>query len=176
MFFENAARRKALAQVLDAPGCREGWLQGELFREFRDVPGFRINMRRAGSTGVPDLACGREMIGELKILGSGYQRKCITGGALRPFLVRRSEEVGRADRGALSLGNWGIIPDYFRLCDARGLASGAERLLILVADVQPGDAGDVVAALESIRFKCRSPPVEISMTRGFVRLWDVGVQ
>lgn len=76
-FFEQTIERihKPLAVVLDAAGCREGWLQGELFRAGKKL-GVCVNQRFApGQTA--DLACGDplEMLAEIKIVGAWHQPK-----------------------------------------------------------------------------------------------------
>ncbi len=166
-FFER--KKVALTEVLDAAGCREGWLQGELFREFRAMPGFMMNefLIKKGETA--DIACAKQMAGELKSIGADYSPKCITGGALRPFLKRDIPQLDSSDSD-LNLGSWGLVPDYFRLLNAP-LPPGGSRLLILVADVQKSSTGSLATALRTIDFAGTSARVELP--RGFVRIWDV---
>lgn len=47
LFFED--RRDTISNILDAGGCREGWLQGEMFLAFRSTPGFVMNEFPIGS-------------------------------------------------------------------------------------------------------------------------------
>jgi hypothetical protein len=67
------AIHEPLAVVLTASGCREGWLQGELYRAGRayDV---RVNEYSLGSRQTADLSCGDapDMLAELKIVGADY--------------------------------------------------------------------------------------------------------
>jgi hypothetical protein len=72
-----------LAVVLNAEGCREGWLQGEFYRHFRTPEnGFRVNCSYCDSRTKHDLYCERptEMAAELKVYGlSGYYTKNLCG-------------------------------------------------------------------------------------------------
>lgn len=73
----------ALAVILDASSCREGWLQGECYRHFRtDENGFEVNHRHRAA-GVPfDLYCRAPsaMVAELKVYGQwGYYNKNLHG-------------------------------------------------------------------------------------------------
>ena len=73
-FFDNI--QDALSEVLNASGCREGWLQGEFFRygAERDL---RVNEYSLGGQKRADLYCPKEprMIAEIKIIGADYQAK-----------------------------------------------------------------------------------------------------
>src|SRR5262249_32867026 len=58
-----------LSVVLEAPGCREGWLQGEFYLAGRKH-GLRVNTPRLLAAGFVDLSCDDPpMIAEIKILG-----------------------------------------------------------------------------------------------------------
>ena len=89
------------------------------------------------------------MVGELKILGGGYQPKCITGGTLKPMLGRTAP-IRPRDEEDLCLGPWGLIPDYYRLINAT-LAPATQRLLVLVADMRAVDT-DLALVLRDIHF------------------------
>lgn len=76
-----------LGVILDASGCRESWLQGELFRRSSDQD-FSVNtysyadlrgkadlegLRPGGKTGEAP------MVAELKIIGGDFAKKCLDG-------------------------------------------------------------------------------------------------
>lgn len=162
-------REEALGHVLEASGCREGWLHGELHREFRRVPGFAINHHRLFDGQTADLVVEGAMIGELKILGARYQPKVVTGGSLKAFQRAPTRTVTPLDE-ALHLGSWGLVPDYFRLLRAP-VPPSVERLLVLVADVRDDDTDSVSDALRTIEFKGEARHIKLS--RGFVRIWKL---
>lgn len=68
-----AAIREPLSVVLTASGCREGWLQGELYRAGRDHD-LRVNEYSLGNRQTADVSCGDgpEMLAEIKIVGANY--------------------------------------------------------------------------------------------------------
>lgn len=74
-FFWQAAA--PLAEVLDADGCREGWLQGELFRYGRrHGPKLSTNASVGSRRRKFDLLCKcPPMVAEIKICGGSYQTK-----------------------------------------------------------------------------------------------------
>lgn len=171
------ARGADTAEILDASACREGWIQAELFREFhraQPAAGFVVNefsYPNAPRNKADLSASSPGMVGELKVLGARYQRKVLTGraGTLEPLLQRLSRPIGPRDRQRLQLGNWGLVPDYFRLRD--GAPRGAERLLVLVGDVSTADKDAVAVALRGISF--RGTEVTVQMPRGFAKTWRV---
>ncbi len=65
-----------LSTVLAASGCREGWLQGELFRAGREHD-LRVNEYSLGNRQTADVSCGDrpDMLAEIKIVGAGYFSK-----------------------------------------------------------------------------------------------------
>ena len=77
-FFDTFFRdtRESLAVVLKASGCREGWLQGELFRAGR-ARDLRVNEFDLGDRRRADLYCpiSPRMIAEIKIIGADYYAK-----------------------------------------------------------------------------------------------------
>ena len=84
-----------LAVVLNASGCREGWLQGELYRAGRDYD-LRVNAYSLGSRQTADLSCGDgpDMLAEIKIVGADYFPK------MRGYIesdVERMRAVSNAD-------------------------------------------------------------------------------
>src|SRR4051794_207616 len=72
-----------LAIILNAEGCREGWLQGEFYRHFSTPEnGSRVNCSFCDNRVKHDLYCERptEMAAELKVYGqSGYYTKNLCG-------------------------------------------------------------------------------------------------
>ncbi|MCI0365518.1 MAG: hypothetical protein L0219_16770 [Phycisphaerales bacterium] len=93
-FFADAiaAVQDPLAVVLRATGCREGWLQGELFRAGREH-GLRVNDYKLGNGKKADLSAPA-MIAEIKIVGADYQPK------MRHFIesdVQRMRQVSGVD-------------------------------------------------------------------------------
>jgi hypothetical protein len=77
-FFADTIERiqEPLSIVLGASGCREGWLQGELFRAGREHD-LRVNEFSLGNRQTADVSCGDapEMLAEIKICGAGYYPK-----------------------------------------------------------------------------------------------------
>ena len=72
-----------LSLVLDAEGCREGWIQGELFRHFRpNDASFNVNCSHTSKQVKHDIVCGNpaSLIAELKVYGlRGYYPKNLYG-------------------------------------------------------------------------------------------------
>jgi len=77
-FFEDsiAVIHDQLAAILGASGCREGWLQGELFRAGHQYH-LRVNEYSLGYRQKTDLSCSAKpaMIAEIKIVGADYSPK-----------------------------------------------------------------------------------------------------
>ena len=68
-FFSQRAAE--LERILDAGGCREGWLQGEVF-----LYGRNVSIQTNASRRKHDLQCGlHPMIAEIKICGGDYAAK-----------------------------------------------------------------------------------------------------
>lgn len=73
-FFDYAA--ESIGVVVYASGCREGWLQGELYRAgWRR--GLRANEFPLGGNQKSDLSCRESprMVAEVKVLGADFQGK-----------------------------------------------------------------------------------------------------
>lgn len=73
-FFDYSA--ESIGVVVYAWGCREGWLQGELYRAgWRR--GLRVNEYPLGGNKKADLCCRESprMVAEVKVLGADYQGK-----------------------------------------------------------------------------------------------------
>lgn len=73
-FFDFSA--ESVGVVVHASGCREGWLQGELYRAgWRR--GLKVNEYPFGRNQKADLCCLERprMVAEIKVLGADYQGK-----------------------------------------------------------------------------------------------------
>jgi hypothetical protein len=68
--------KEPLAYVLNASGCREGWLQGEFFRAGKKY-NLRVNEYALGNWRKADLSCGAgpAMLAEIKVVGANYLSK-----------------------------------------------------------------------------------------------------
>lgn len=77
-FFVDAieAIHEPFSVVLTVSGCREGWLQGELYRAGRPY-NLRVNEHRLGEHQTADVSCGPgpNMLAEIKIVGADYSAK-----------------------------------------------------------------------------------------------------
>lgn len=165
------AHGDAIVEIFGAWRCREGWVQGEIYRWMRRQDGiaFTVNLNELDNK-LFDFAASTPTgisYGEIKVLGTGYQCKCVTGGALSyPDVVDGKIDRSKAER--LQRGKWGLIPDYLRLLSA---PPACERLLVLVADVVPESQDDLSAVLRRIDFE--GDHSFIALPRGFVRIWSV---
>ena len=78
-----------LSVILNAEGCREGWIQGELFRHFRPTdPSFNVNCSHASKRIKHDIVNGKPvaLVAELKVYGlRGYCDKNLYGGSLAAY-------------------------------------------------------------------------------------------
>src|SRR5450631_4281828 len=94
---EETMRAQRLRSVFDAGGCREGWIQGEVYLQHRArlctnwvpiAPRARADLSADLEVGTDKRVhqCGpRPMVAEVKMLSASFQVKTITGGAIRPF-------------------------------------------------------------------------------------------
>ncbi|HEV3143945.1 MAG TPA: hypothetical protein VGZ47_08690 [Gemmataceae bacterium] len=93
-FFDCSA--ETISVVLDAWGCREGWLQGELYRAgWRR--GLRVNEYSLGGSKKADICCLEppKMVGEIKIVGADHKA------AMRDFLDEDVRRLGAIDEPGL---------------------------------------------------------------------------
>ena len=90
-FFQHVAA--PLGVVLDADGCREGWLQGELYRYGRgNPPRLSTNASTSSRRRKFDLLCkSPPMVAEIKICGGSYQTKT------KRMIEEDVEKLRRAD-------------------------------------------------------------------------------
>ena len=149
--FAEIARPTAV--VLNADGCREGWLQGEIYRYFHPkYNGFRVNYSQGSGRVKHDVYCPlpTEMIAELKVYGMrGYFNKNLCGRSnIKRFLPAvAGARVNLSQEEIDDLGAAGYLADVCRL---RQLPDSLERYMILVlqkAD-EPDDFGKVISALQ----------------------------
>ena len=176
-FFNDCT--KALAEVLDVCGCREGWLQAEMFRWFnthKRYETFLVNSLKIAPRKKADFSLegrnpiGRNpIVGEIKIIGADYQNKCITGGGIKPVLNKLDAPIKSSDK-KLCIGSWGLIPDFFRLINfAKG--SDFRAYMVLVVDDPENACTSIAEVLRKINFIGRS--TDISFVRGVVRIWRI---
>jgi hypothetical protein len=170
-FFESV--EQPLCEVLDATECRERWLHGEMYRWFKRKPAyrsFRVNSFRLGEGKTADFDSEHPFpfVGEAKILGAGYETKCITGGALRPLMARLDRPIELADRRMIR--GWSLLSDFFRLLDGAMSHGRAAYLVLVAAGVHESD--DLISrALRCINFA--RPSHDIAFGRGVIRIWRV---
>lgn len=181
-----------LRQIFEAEGCREGWLQGELYLRHAADDGLKVNSLRIGPRAKADLSAhlsedpntgeiarlgGNPMIGEIKMLASTFQTKTITGraGTLKDFGAlplrrgRRCVDLAFANRYGST---WGLVPDFMRLRAAQ-VPRGTERLLVLVAHTGSEEPSAVGSALKEITFDASSEVTRRLGDWGFVRVWSL---
>jgi hypothetical protein len=117
-FFESSFHnmRQRLNIVLDASGCREGWLQGELFR-LGKKQGLLANSYSFGRGQKADLSFGEpvSMVAEVKIVGAQDQAKKMKDriesdvarlGAIKDPSIKRFMLLVVPDREDTELGRW----------------------------------------------------------------------
>ena len=167
---------KSISTILDAYGCRENWLQGEIYRWFKFkkslakfsindtiVPEGKIKFDFVVKTRIP-------AVGELKVLGGNYNTKVITGGALRPALNHLVLPLTKKDRH-LNIGQWGLIHDFFKLYDFSKKVK-CEAYLVLLADIsQQDNSSSLSNVLDKINFIKES--TNLPLLRGRVRMWQI---
>jgi hypothetical protein len=174
-----------LHRIFDAERCRESWLQGELFlshRERVDVNLIPIAGRRTKADLSADLKVEsghvvrsglRPMVAELKVLAASFQRKMITGGAIKPFrrlpIVNGRRFLTESDARSLRDGPWGLVPDYLRLLDTE-VPPRTEKLLVLAALTDVDERYD---DLKPVHFEAKSFLERPLGKWGFVRIWRV---
>jgi hypothetical protein len=181
-----------LESIFEAEGCREGWMQGELYLRHATADGLKVNSLRIGHRAKADLSAHlgvdsntggivrqgvNPMIGEIKMLRSTFLPKNITGrartlkdfGALPLRRGRRCVDLAFANRHG---GAWGLVPDFMRLRAAH-VPRGTERLLVLVAHTGAEEPSAVGSALKEITFDASSEVTRRLGDWGFVRVWSL---
>lgn len=160
--------QKPLTSVLNANGCREGWLQGEAYRYFRrkSVAMYTNYLALPRPAGLRNRKADFAIYGsdvddaplcfvaELKVYGErGYYQKNLTGGSLGevcrrlpkdgPLIFADCERDRRCVEGA------GLLADYFRLVDFDRRISAARMLILCVQkDNRPDEFGKLLGRIE----------------------------
>ena len=160
--------------VLNAAGCREGWLQGEFFRRLhvRDHA-FVVSEHKIGPRAKADLYGEKpsRMVAEIKVYGlNGYQKKNMDGLASHIAWYVPEQEGQRVDitreqiNGARS---GSLLYDLFRLQHVKG---EIEKYLILV--IQKAKEVDTFGeAIQAVRGTPREATFDYADF--FVRIWQV---
>ena len=164
--------RESLPVVLNAAGCREGWLQGEFYRRLigRNTC-FPVNTFPIGPRAKADL-CGVKpprMVAEIKICSLyEFQERNTDGHSVGPYVPEHEgqrvditpEQVNRAPSGSL-------------LCDllrSQHLEEDIEKYVILVIDKNghPDKSGEAIQAL-----RLTHKETTLDYDGFFVRIWQV---
>lgn len=188
-FFESVA--EPLSNVLDAQGCREGWLQAEAFRYFRQrevalyvnylvLPGpAGLKNRKADFASYTSHSddAALEFVGELKVYGeAGFYKKNLTGGNFQEALrrLRRDGSVTfkNIPRDRQLVAGPGLLADYFRLVDYDAGADSPTRFLMLCVRraTKPDEFGATLAKAE---FE-RAGVLLLDREDMYVKAWSVG--
>jgi hypothetical protein len=188
-FFES--RTDELGTVLDAIGCREGWLQAEAFRFFRSknvamytnylvLPGVSGKKNRKADFAVyrSDADDAQlDLVAELKVYSErGTYPKGLTGGDLsevRRRIARTTPLVlGKHRRDRQMMVGPGLMADYFRLVDFDAGDDAPARLLLLC--VRRADAPDNFGTMLS-KFEFEAAGVTLLDSPSmWVKGWFVG--
>lgn len=179
-FFEHV--ETDLAAMLDANGCREGWLQGEALLFFRNRgDAFYVNYERLSVSTKADFAAYSShgddavlwMLGEMKVLGvKGYQEK-VLGLPIQPFIDRIHQGEQQLVMPPLEEARgWGLFSDYCRLRDYQSPPQ-LPRLLVLVLDTRKTREADRLGrVLQAIDFD--APALVLRQTDHFIaKCWPV---
>src|SRR5436190_807322 len=118
------------SEVLCAHGCREGWLQGELFRYFRTAEnGFVVNCACSGNRVRHDVHCKlpTEMLAELKVYPKNFH------GPTRTYLgpLTGKGRLSREEIENVGPKNNSFLADVLRLMQS---SKHLERYMILVIE------------------------------------------
>lgn len=171
--FNDMAPR--LIEILDAPRCREPWLQAELFRFYRGTVGdadFTVNCRLSGGRDLVDIrgSLPREWVAELKLYGLNYLNKNLAGRSnisrFAPTNSRSRIHLEERDLHEINPREDSLLRDVSRL---RSLPL-EHRFMILVLDTRsaPTAFGDAIRAI-------RLSSIETTWSySGFqVRIWRI---
>lgn len=183
----------ALAEVVLAHGCREGWLQAEAFRYFRKHPSFYCNFAHMSEDGrcKADFAAylserrnaRATFLGECKIVSiSRSQPKVVTGAHADVGRILRRHPEG----GAIVFGNdddtwsylherrFSVLSDYYRLVNAPCRNASTERVLFLVLHKPAGEeTTEAGRLLMRLQFEDERPAIHIEEGELEVRGWRV---
>lgn len=147
-FFGDESLRARLRAIGLAGGCREGWLQGEMFHFFKNL-GIDLQTNRFCISDQSDYLkadlyvpgpCG--LVAECKVLGKwDYANKMLDGAGVRApqARLRSTGELRYSyeDLRVLDEPGEGLLRDFFRLALSRRIDRDFSRLLILVIHTDP---------------------------------------
>lgn len=166
----------SLAVVLNASGCRELWLHGELYRHLAATdPDFRVNTYSIAARKTADLhgSTPKPMIAEVKVFGvNGYYNKNLDGWSnidrYRPRGSRDRIQVSREHLKRVHPNVDSLLRDYQRLRDHHG--TGLQKYLILVLHLngRPDAFGKAVGAL-----RISEDELTLRYPNFMVRIWSV---
>lgn len=167
-----------LGVVLNAVGCREGWVQGELYRYFSaQDPDFRVNSYSLATRKKADLY-GRNpvpMVAEIKVFGvQGYYHKNLAGCSnIDCYLPTESGsrvEVTSDHLTNVSESEDSLLRDYLRLRNHTSEYEELEKYLILIlrTDGEPDRFGRVIQA---VRLSDRE--TTLNYPQAMVRIWAI---
>jgi len=135
--------RSVLPIILEAEGCREGWVQAEAYKHFNNMLQYSFFVNRykyidvnGHFKGKADFFCGEDretadMVAELKVLGDYFLPKNING--YPSFKGIPLNDIRHAYKYNICFNpNEGsLVKDYYRLND---FCNAKNKLLILVMD------------------------------------------
>jgi hypothetical protein len=163
-FFSSIKTR--LPVVLDAGGCRENWVQAELYQWFRQREGkenvlvnrlcLDQNERKDDKADLAILGRDKKpiLVAEIKVFGQWlYLPKNLDGRGIRYYqknFAPTAPIVVKKERLWCERNNGGILRDYFRLRDYKPRDRRLTRLLVLVLQRSrsPDGFGKVISRVE----------------------------
>ncbi len=163
------------AIVLDAAGCREGWLQGEFFHRLNQRDGtFRVNWFQLAKNSHADLygELHGKMVAEIKIVGQrGYLKKNINGtssiGAFLPDDPNGRIDITPSLLEQVNEKEGSVLKDYCRL----KRADDELRKYLMLVIHKNGLIDDAGRAAQAIKFP--GDETELDYRGFFVRIWPV---
>jgi hypothetical protein len=141
-FFHEIA--EPLTTVLNAEGCREGWIQGEFYRYFRKkVNGFQVNRCCAGKREKYDLYCNppTAIVAEVKVYcRPGPRTRAILSRIEQshPKIANESAAITRNQIEELAPAPGSYFSDVLRL-QKLSAPMPIERFMILVLQKKSGE-------------------------------------
>jgi len=176
-----------------ASGCREGWIQGELFYTLNNGiaaaednwievnTGFQNNLRKKFDLFTPEYNIVAElpqMAAEIKVISEDCNiAKCIVGenGNIAPY-------YDKSERGKFIIdnkdkentdGTWSLINDYFNLIEI--VQNDYEKYLILVIpNIFDKNIPKNLRLLNNINFKTEKPPIKDKTSKDVtIRMWQL---
>ncbi|WP_417559943.1 hypothetical protein [Marinomonas sp.] len=179
-FFDRNASQ--IGAVMYAEGCREGWLQGEMFRQSEDED-FMVNSYKIGSRGKAlDLhgfrprssSSPQTMVGEIKIIATSFLNKNIAGRSnISEFIKSDKTIVTQSHLDSVHPKEGSLLKDIVRLKGI--LDQDIEKYMILVIPEYESDEVNVNlkkalfgVEISSIHVKREYPDDHFS-----VRIWKI---